>query len=85
MSLSSMPIAGPAPASGSTTPRQRKRRRGIGLRLTSPAQTLADLAPHELEEAYNEALVLRLVTNQEVRAFAARSTALRDSSRTHPA
>ena len=53
-------------------------RRRHGLRLTSPVQTLADLAPHELDEAYNEALVLRLVTNQEVRAFAARSTALRE-------
>jgi very-short-patch-repair endonuclease len=49
-----------------------------GLRLTSPAQTLADLPPHELDDAYNEALVLRLVTNQEVRAFAARSKALRE-------
>jgi len=53
-------------------------RRRYGLRLTSPAQTLADLPPHELETAYNEALVLKLVTNQEVRAFAARSRALRD-------
>ena len=53
-------------------------RRRHGLRLTSPAQTLADLPPHELETAYNEALVLKLVTNQEVRAFAARSRALRD-------
>jgi hypothetical protein len=31
----------------------------------------------ELEHAYNEALVLGLVTNQEVRAFAGRSPALR--------
>jgi very-short-patch-repair endonuclease len=51
------------------------------LRLTSPARTLRDLAatsPNELERAYNEALVLGLVTHQEVRAFAARSPALRD-------
>lgn len=55
-------------------------RRRDGLRLTSPAQTLKDLAttsPGELEEAYNEALVLGLVTHQEVRAVAARSPALR--------
>ena len=78
MSLSSMPIAGPAPASGSTTHKQPRTRRRHGLRLTSPAQTLADLPPHELEHAYNEALVLNLVTHQEVRAFAARSRALRD-------
>jgi very-short-patch-repair endonuclease len=53
-------------------------RRRHGLRLTSPAQTLADLEPAELELAYNEALVLNLVTHQEVRAFAARTPALRD-------
>jgi very-short-patch-repair endonuclease len=52
-------------------------RRRHGLRLTSPAQTLADLPPGELERAYNEALVLGLVTHQEVRAFAARTPALR--------
>jgi very-short-patch-repair endonuclease len=52
-------------------------RRRYGLRITSPAQTLADLPPHELDDAYNEALVLRLVTHQEVRAIAARSPALR--------
>lgn len=54
------------------------KRRRHGLRITSPAQTLADLPPHELEDAYNEALVLKLVTHQEVRALAARSKALRD-------
>jgi very-short-patch-repair endonuclease len=48
-----------------------------GLRLTSPAQTLADLPPGELERAYNEALVLRLVTHREVRVLAQRSPALR--------
>jgi very-short-patch-repair endonuclease len=48
-----------------------------GLRLTSPAQTLADLPPHELETAYNEALVLNLVTHREVRALVHRSPALR--------
>jgi len=53
-------------------------RRRHGLRLTSPARTLADLPPNELERAYNEALVLGLVTHREVRAFAARSPALRD-------
>ena len=52
-------------------------RRRHGLRLTSPAQTLADLDPGELEDAYNEALVLSLVTHQEVRALAHRSPALR--------
>jgi very-short-patch-repair endonuclease len=52
-------------------------RRRHGLRLTSPAQTLADLPPDELETAYNEALVLNLVTHQEVRALVHRSTALR--------
>lgn len=53
-------------------------RRRHGLRLTSPAQTLADLEPEELERAYNEALVLRLVTHREVRDLAHRSPALRD-------
>jgi very-short-patch-repair endonuclease len=52
-------------------------RRRHGLRLTSPAQTLADLPTHELDEAYNEALVLNLVTHQEVRALVHRSSALR--------
>jgi very-short-patch-repair endonuclease len=52
-------------------------RRRHGLRLTSPAQTLADLEPNELERAYNEALVLGLTTHQEVRDHAARSPALR--------
>jgi very-short-patch-repair endonuclease len=52
-------------------------RRRHGLRLTSPAQTLADLDAKEVEEAYNEALVLGLVTHQEVCAYAARSPALR--------
>jgi very-short-patch-repair endonuclease len=52
-------------------------RRRHGLRLSSPAQTLADLSDDELERAYNEALVLRLVTHQQVRAFSARSPALR--------
>ena len=52
-------------------------RRRHGLRVTSPAQTLADLPPHELERAYNEALVLGLTTHQEVRRHAARSPALR--------
>ena len=62
-------------------------RRRHGLRITSPARTLRDLAatsPDELEHAYNEALVLRLVTNQEVRAVAAGSRALRGSSPTTP-
>jgi very-short-patch-repair endonuclease len=53
-------------------------RRRHGLRLTSPARTLADLPPNELERAYNEALVLRLVTHQEVRRLGARSRALRE-------
>jgi very-short-patch-repair endonuclease len=56
-------------------------RRRYGLRLTSSARTIRDLAttsPGELERAYNEALVLRLVTHQEVRAFAAHSRALRE-------
>jgi very-short-patch-repair endonuclease len=52
-------------------------RRRHGLRLTSPPRTLADLPADELEHAYNEALVLGLVTNQEVRAFAGRRPALR--------
>ena len=45
-------------------------RRRFNLRLTSPPQTLRDLAatsPNELERAYNEALVLGLVTHSEVR------------------
>jgi very-short-patch-repair endonuclease len=50
-------------------------RRRHGLRLTSPAQTLADLKD-EVERAYNEALVLQLVTHQEVRRHASRSAAL---------
>jgi very-short-patch-repair endonuclease len=53
-------------------------RRRHGLRITSPARTLADLPPNELEHAYNEALVLGLVTHQEVCAYAARSPALRE-------
>ena len=44
-----------------------RRRVGSGLRLTSRAQTLAGLPPDELERAYNEALVLGLVTHREVR------------------
>ena len=52
-------------------------RRRHGLRLTSPAQTLADLPPHELERAYNEALVLNLTTHRELRPFLVRSRALR--------
>ena len=52
-------------------------RKRHGLRLTSPAQTLADLPPDELDTAYNEALVLNLVTHQEVRALVHRSPALR--------
>lgn len=52
-------------------------RRRHGLRLTSPAQTLADLPPQELERAYNEALVLNLTTHRELRPFLARSRALR--------
>lgn len=59
-------------------------RRRHGLRLTSPAQTLADLDEPELERAYNEALVLGLVTHQEVRAFAARTPALRDIVEENP-
>jgi very-short-patch-repair endonuclease len=76
----------------------RRRRRGVrihhaqtaetrvrhGLRITSPAQTLADLAADELERAYNEALVLALVTHQEVRALAARTPALRDLVQDNP-
>jgi very-short-patch-repair endonuclease len=45
-------------------------RRRHGLRLTSPARTLLDLAATtsaELEQALNEAHVQRLVTHQEVR------------------
>jgi very-short-patch-repair endonuclease len=57
--------------------RQAETRRRHGLRLTSPAQTLADLDGDEVEQAYNEALVLRLTTNQEVRRHAARRPALR--------
>jgi predicted transcriptional regulator of viral defense system len=38
-------------------------RRRHGLRITSPTRTLGDLPPDELERAYNEALVLRLVTH----------------------
>jgi hypothetical protein len=52
-------------------------RKRYGLRLTSPAQALADLPHHELDAAYNEALVLNLVTHQEVRALVHRSPALR--------
>jgi very-short-patch-repair endonuclease len=52
-------------------------RRRHGLRLTSPAQTLADLE-EDVERAYNEALVLGLTTHQEVRRHASRSPALRD-------
>ena len=52
-------------------------RRRHGLRLTSPAQTLADLPPQELERAYNEALVLNLTTHRELRPFLPRSRALR--------
>ncbi len=52
-------------------------RKRHGLRLTSPAQTLADLPPDELDRAYNEALVLGLVTHHQVRALATRSGALR--------
>jgi hypothetical protein len=46
-----------------------------GLRLTSPPQTLLDLAaasPAELEVALNEAHVRRLVTHQEVRRMVER-------------
>jgi very-short-patch-repair endonuclease len=53
-------------------------RRRHGLRITSPAQTLADLPPDELERAYNEALVLGLTTHQEVRAHSPRCPALRE-------
>lgn len=59
-------------------------RRRHGLRLTSPAQTLADLPACELERAYNEALVLGLVTHPEVRAFAASSPALRQIVEENP-
>ena len=52
-------------------------RRRHGLRLTSPAQTLADLSPQELERAYNEALVLNLTTHRELSPFLPRSRALR--------
>lgn len=51
-------------------------RRRHGLRLTSPAQTVADL-DHDVERAYNEALVLNLTTHQEVRRHAARSPSLK--------
>jgi Transcriptional regulator, AbiEi antitoxin len=53
-------------------------RRRHGLRLTSPASTLADLHPNELERAYIEALVLKLVTHQEVRVAARRTRPLRE-------
>ena len=52
-------------------------RKRHGLRITSPAQTLADLRTPELDDAYNEALVLNLVTHQEVSALVHRSPALR--------
>jgi hypothetical protein len=52
-------------------------RRRHGLRLTSPAQTLADLE-EDVERAYNEALVLGLTTHQEVRAYSLQSPALRE-------
>lgn len=42
------------------------------LRLTAPARTLLDLAatsPHELEEALNEARILRLVTVKELESL----------------
>jgi very-short-patch-repair endonuclease len=52
-------------------------RKRHGLRLTIPAQTLADLPPDELDHAYNEALVLDLVTHPEVHALTTRSRALR--------
>lgn len=51
-------------------------RRRYGLRLTSPARTLLDLAataPGDLEEALNEAHVQGLVTHQEVRRLLDRS------------
>jgi very-short-patch-repair endonuclease len=48
-----------------------------GLRVTSPARTLLDLAatlpPHELERAVNEAQVLRIVTAAAVGALLART------------
>ena len=51
-----------------------------GLRLTTPARTLLDLAghlpPHELERAVNEAQVQRLVTAHELHLLAGRSRAL---------
>ena len=50
-------------------------RRRFDLRLTSPPQTLLDLAatsPNELEEALNEAHVRKLVTHQEVRRMVER-------------
>ena len=50
-------------------------RRRYGLRITSPAQTLADLED-DVERAYNEALVLGLTTHQEVRRHATRSPSL---------
>ena len=62
-------------------------RRRHGLRLTSPRRTLRDLAtssPNELERAYNEALVLNLVTHQELRVLAARTRALRDLIEDNP-
>jgi very-short-patch-repair endonuclease len=58
-----------------TTTQIRKRH---GLRITSPAQTLADLE-HDVERAYNEALVLGLTTHQEVCAFAKLRALVEDS------
>jgi very-short-patch-repair endonuclease len=46
-----------------------------GLKLTAPARTLLDLAatsPRELDEALNEARVLRLVTQRELASLLAR-------------
>jgi very-short-patch-repair endonuclease len=49
-----------------------------GLRVTSPARTLLDLAAmlprHELDRAANEAQVLGLTTPEEMRALLARTT-----------
>jgi very-short-patch-repair endonuclease len=52
-----------------------------GLRVTSPARTLLDLAAvvtqDELDRATNEALVLRLTTTQELRSYLARRSSRR--------
>jgi very-short-patch-repair endonuclease len=60
-----------------------------GLRLTTAARTLEDLAhclpQRELDRAVNEAQVLRLVTDGELASLARRSRPLRDALHVEPA